>query len=281
MEATLQQIAKLLYGQPREQLRVEVADIRAALVEIPEGDLDQGIRLMEGGVLLRIGLGGASVQLITAGKVAYEKACVPEICLGKAFIAQKYRAAMKHLAVRNHEGDQTGGTAFFCADFPGSLATARHLVSDGWELVRIENEDGSVLFGGPFEIQVAGGDLDLALVHCDMPPGTNPLRIDWDKNAVAELDSVLVVGYPPIAHHAPALVFTEGQVASLARRQTGDRYSTLISRIAEPGYSGGPVISRNGLVIGVIEQENVLTRRDGTVSIFTGATPAHYFSTFL
>lgn len=280
MEATLQQIARTLYGQPREQPRVPVADIRAALAETPEGDLDEGIRLMEGGVLLRIGLGGDAVQLVAAGKLAFEKGCVPEICLGQAFIAQKYRAAMKHLAVRNGQGDQTGGTAFFCADFPGALATARHLVSDGWELSRIENEDGSVLCAGPFEIQVAAGDLDLALVRCEMPRGTNALRIEWDKNAVAELDQVLVVGYPPIAYHAPALVFTEGQVASLARRQTGDRYSTIISRIAEPGYSGGPVISRNGLVVGVIEQENVLTRRDGTISIFTGATPAHYLSTF-
>jgi S1-C subfamily serine protease len=280
MEAVLQQVAGFLYGQPREEPRVAVADIRAALGAIPEADLEQAIRLMEEGVLLRIGLAGNSVQSTAAGKLAFEKACVPEVCLGGAFIAQKYRAAVKHLAVRDREGDDAGGTAFFCADFPGWLATARHLVSDGSELRRIENEDGTVLFNGPFEIRLAGDDLDLALVRCDMPAGVNALRIEWEKDAVRELDSVLVVGYPPIAHHAPALVFSEGQVASLPRKQTGDRYSAIISRITEPGYSGGPVISTNGLVVGVIEQENIFHRKDGSVSIFNGATPPHYFSDF-
>ena len=205
---------------------------------------------------------------------------MPEVCLGAPFIIGKYRSAVKHLILHGTEGDETGGTGFFCSDFPGSIATARHLVSDGANLLRIENEDGTLLSNGPFEVRLAGADLDLALVNCNMPAGVTPLRIEWEQRALSELDRVLVVGYPPIAHHAPAVVFTEGQIASFAKKQTGDRYSTIISKMTEPGYSGGPVLSSTGLVVAVIEQENVFHRKDGGQSIFVGATPGHYFSAF-
>lgn len=281
MEAALQQIAELLYGQPRTDLTVAVRDVRASLRGLTDGDVDHGIRMMHDRGLLRIRLAGDAIELSAAGKKVFEKGCVPNVCLGRTFVAGRYRAAIKHLAVRNREGDESGGTAFFCADFPNWIATARHLVTDGHELLRIENEDGTVVAQPPFALRATGGTTDLALVQCQMPPAVNPLRIDWDTEAVKELDEVLVVGYPPIAHHAPALVFSEGEVASLARRQRGDRYSIIISRITEPGYSGGPVISSAGLVVGVIEQENVFQRKDGNPSVFNGATPIHYFRELL
>jgi S1-C subfamily serine protease len=280
MEAILQQVAQFLYGQPRDGSRVAVADIRTALSAIPQGDMDHGIRLMSEGFLLRVGLAGDSVELTAAGKLLFEKACVPEVCLGAQFIVGKYRSAVKHLVLQDSDGDEAGGTGFFCADFPGSIATAAHLVSAGANLLRIENEDGTVLSNGPFDVRLAGADLDLAMVNCNMPAGVTPLRIEWEPQAVRELDRVLVVGYPPIAHHAPAVVFSEGQVAAFAKKQTGDRYSTIISKMTEPGYSGGPVLNATGLVVGVIEQENVFHRKDGGQSIFVGATPGHYFSAF-
>jgi len=108
-----------------------------------------------------------------------------------------------------------------------------------------------------------------------------PLRLEWNPDAVRELDPVLVVGYPPIARHQPALVFSEGQVSSFAKKQSGARNSIIISKVTEPGHSGGPVLSGVGLVIGVVEQENTFERNDGIKSIFNGATPARYFSEFL
>lgn len=280
MEAVLRQIAQFLYGRPGGPVRIAVADIQAALGEIQVGDLEEAIRLMERSHLLRISLRGDYVELTRGGKAVFEKACVAEICLGSPFIVTKYRAAVKHIAIRRGEGDETGGTAFYCADFPGWLATARHIVADGSELLRIEDANGDVLSTGPFEIRLAGDDLDLALIRY-APVDVTPLRLEWRPDAVRELDPVLVAGYPPIAGHQAALVFSEGQVASFPRRRSGTRNSIIISRVTEPGHSGGPVLSIEGLVIGVVEQENTFQRKDGGMSIFNGATPAHYFSEFL
>jgi S1-C subfamily serine protease len=280
MEAVLRQIAQFLFGQPGGPIRISVADIKIANVGIREGDIEEAIRLMERSRLLRLSLNGDNVELTGDGKSVFEKACVAEVCLGRAFIVLNYRSAVKHVAIRTRDGDEAGGTAFFCADFQGWLATARHLVADGNQLLRVENEDGTVVSAGPFETRLAGSDLDLALIQCQVPDGVNALRIGWRQDSVRELDEVLVAGYPPIAGHRTALMFTEGQVSAFPRRQSGGRYSIIISKVTEPGHSGGPVLSAEGLVIGVVERQNTIERKDGTVSIFNGATPAHYFSEF-
>jgi hypothetical protein len=280
MEHVLQQVADFLYTGPGGKQTFTVAEIQAALNNISAGDLHEAIRLMHKNSLLRIALAGDLVELVLKGKTIREKGCVSEVCLGGQFIAQKYRSAVHHIVARDGSGDEGGGCAFFCEDFPGWMVTARHLVADGRILLRVEDESGLVISNGPFQIRLAGADLDLALLECSSPAGVTPLRIDWDRTAVKELDEVMVVGYPPIAQHAPALVFSEGQVASIPKHVKSLRNSVIISKVTEPGYSGGPVLSAAGLVVGVIEQENIFETKAGLKSVFNGATPSHYFSEF-
>lgn len=277
MEQILSQLAQVLYGEPRLSADLAVTEIRAAMGGVEPMYVESAIRLMDRRGLLDLGLGGNAVSLTRAGKLAFERKSAPEICLGRQFIIHKYRRAVKHVVVRDPEGNESGGSGFFCADFAGWLATARHLI-EGHEVLRIENEDGSVLSAGPFELRLAADDLDLALIRADLPVGVVPFRVEWDAAAVSELDPVLVMGYPPIALHRLALVFSEGQVASLAKKRGGNRVSTIISKITEPGFSGGPVLNDNGFVIAVMEQENIFRRNDGAQSIFNGATPSHYFA---
>jgi S1-C subfamily serine protease len=192
------------------------------------------------------------------------------MCLGEEYIARRYGLSVVHVAVRKQNGDESSASGFFVEDFPGHIATAKHVVQ-GNRVIQISDRDGrEVVFPDQQPLFVADG-ADVALIPCPIPDGVIPLRIEWDRTEVHELDQVLVLGYPPIARHRPALVHARGEIAALPMRQDAERRSVMISRVTEPGYSGGPVINGRGYVVGVVEQENQLERLDGSPSIFITA----------
>jgi len=184
-------------------------------------------------------------------------------------------------ALVDAEGDESGATGFFCADFPGWVATAAHVVDERHKLINLTDEYGRLICAEHLDVErVTGGDLDLALIRCETPAGISALRIEWDGTVARELDEVIVAGYPYISFHKPALVVSRGEIASFPFLRSGERRSLRISRVTEPGFSGAPVIDTRGFVIGVVEQENILEDKKGNRSIFVTATPAYHFVTF-
>ena len=280
MERALQELMDHLYGRARQEVRIAIDEIRGHL-QLDEGLFDAAIGLLATHGLIGMNLRRDAVLLSPAGKIAYEKGCTLEICLGTHYILSKYRSAIVHISVLDGEGDAAGATGFFCSDFPGFVATARHVVDESRRLVDIRNESGTVIAAGDFDVRLAPHrDLDLALIRCAPPAGTNSLRIEWDATVARELDEVIVAGYPHIAFHDSTLVFSRGEIASFPSLRTGERKSIMISRITESGFSGGPVIDARGRVTGVVEQENIVEDKRGTKAIFVTATAAQHFSVF-
>jgi len=60
----------------------------------------------------------------------------------------------------------------------------------------------------------------LAAIECPMPDWFVPLRLEWDEGSVRPMDEVLVLGYPYVAQHQPALFHARGRIGMRAKRMS-------------------------------------------------------------
>ncbi len=147
------------------------------------------------------------------------------------------------------------GTGFFVAD--GVVVTNNHVIQACRE-VRIE---------GLGETQTIGTDpaADLALLHVDHTPDRIARLRDRDPR---QGESVYVYGYPLRTLLSKGAVMTEGMVNALAG-VSDDQGQMQISAAVQPGNSGGPLIDRSGLVVGIVAARI----RDEIVLAGAGAVP--------
>jgi serine protease Do len=153
-------------------------------------------------------------------------------------------------------GGDGSGTAFFVTD--RELVTAAHVV-DGCR--RLALDDGT-----PLALVARHPELDLALLAS---PRRSPSFIPVGDAGAARLGQrIFVLGYPFFGTFGTALNVTGGNVSAL--RGIGDDAATLtISAPVQPGNSGGPLLARDGTVIGV-----VFARLDSFSAVeATGALP--------
>lgn len=273
----LERLAEALYGLPRDAIEVPIREINDALRDLGDGDVEQLLQQMRQTGLVQILLAGDVIRLNAAGKLAHSSRCTSELVLGEQFIGSKYRNSVVHIIVRNELGDESGGTGFFVSEPENRIVTAGHIF-DGHRLVRIEDISGNIVADGEVDIQIAGGRLDLATIRCDQPAGVTPFRIAWGDNTVSELERILIFGYPPFAGHNVALVSASTQIIALAPL-TGEpgKHSLIVPRLAAPGCSGGPVVNKAGLVVGVVSRDNILERaHPPQFTTYISATPASY-----
>ena len=147
------------------------------------------------------------------------------------------------------------GTGFFVAD--GVVATNNHVIQACRE-VRIE---------GLGETATIGTDPanDLALLSIDHTPERVARLRD---RAPRQGESIYVYGYPLRTLLSKSAVMTEGMVNALAG-VSDDQGQMQISAAVQPGNSGGPLIDRSGLVVGVVAARI----RDEVVLAGAGAVP--------
>jgi S1-C subfamily serine protease len=90
---------------------------------------------------------------------------------------------------------------------------------------------------------------DLALLKLDTGKETHPVKF---RNKPIQLgETVFALGYPLAGQLDNGLNFTNGLVSSLAGTQ-GDSRAVQFTAPIQPGNSGGPLIDKSGLVIGVV-----------------------------
>ncbi len=97
---------------------------------------------------------------------------------------------------------------------------------------------------------------DLALLKTDEPLEIEPLRLA-DGAALSELSRIAVLGYPfgkmlaTGADQSPAISINAGRVSAL-RKDGATLERIQLDAVANPGNSGGPVITADGGVVGVV-----------------------------
>jgi S1-C subfamily serine protease len=265
-------IAQFLYEQPPGLVRL--AQVYLALPGRNEGEIGAVLHRMRDQRLIEATFQNDALQLSAAGREAWNDGSIVELTLGIEYVAERYGPATVHIIVTGANGENAG-SGFFSADYPGWIVTAAHVLLER-EVLRIENQLHEVVAGPPFETLLPANGLDLALIRCDCPDGVNAIRIEWRMDAIRQMDSLLVLGFPAYAGLRPGLAHITAELYYVGQNFRSERRSLVLSSATPPGSSGGPVLNRRGRAIGVVEQERIDERLgEHPSSVFT-ATPALY-----
>jgi serine protease Do len=147
-----------------------------------------------------------------------------------------------------------GGTSFL-VDSKGYLVTSAHVVQDASKIFVQNNK------GADFRATIVYTDMekDLAILHIEdqdfKSPSSLPYSIGRSSTDIAE--PIFTLGYPK-----DEIVYGEGYLSAKTGLK-GDTMAYQISISANPGNSGGPVLNKNGEVIGILNARQ--TTADGVV----------------
>lgn len=194
---------------------------------------------------------------------------------------QSYKRALVRVTVQTPAGDLSTGTAFHIGD--GWLVTAAHVVRGGVlqevvsEYLSVPLSVQSVIFNKDDRIDLALMKTDLDLSHYlhmttihGSPKGfvqTDHIELgghldDWLGDDLV-LSKVLLMGYPPIPFSQEAvLLASEGEVNAVVDKYSGPHPHFIISCPARGGFSGGPVLSEYGFLLGVLVEALVMDGKD-------------------
>lgn len=187
----------------------------------------------------------------------------------------EYKFSMARITVENNRGDLCNGACFHIGE--GFLVTARHVI-EGGELRETVGYFKSRKYKVKEIILPDDPNLDLAILRTDfslsdymakeykMPPlkpchikKHDSIPISWYLSSMVgreiELTKVLLFGYPIIPRSSEAhLVAATGEINAFIKRYDNKFPHFIVSVPPKGGYSGGPVISESGHVIGVVTE---------------------------
>ncbi|GAA1768210.1 serine protease [Luedemannella helvata] len=172
------------------------------------------------------------------------------------------------------------GTAFHLGD--GILVTARHVVENrtitaavSHRYAKLSLESIEVILSGAPDIDLALLKTDFSLEHYMSDRLTIHLGVntvarkidhieigghldDWINDSLV-LMPVVLMGFPPIPTSSePVLVAARGEVNAIIDSYLGPQHPLfVISPISRGGFSGGPVLTDSGWLLGVMVQSLV------------------------
>lgn len=184
-----------------------------------------------------------------------------------------YKACMVRVIVKNADGDQACAAAFHIGD--GYLVSAAH-VFRGHTLVSLDSVYVSKDILVEEMIFPEDKDLDLVVLRTDFSqsrfmgflntmdrnrkrPWTDRIPLTgYPHDRFGDeltLSRVLLMGFPRIPLTSDAyLVAVEGHVNAVVRRLSDRNDHFIVSSVPRGGFSGGPVVSEHGYVLGVLTE---------------------------
>lgn len=140
----------------------------------------------------------------------------------------------------------------FAAEEPSSSGTGFAVTADGWILTNAH----VVADCGRIEVKGKGDAADpridaindLAVVKISSSASLKPLAFRKSPTRLGE--DIVAVGYPLATLLADSVKITTGNVNALAGIRNDTRYIQISTPI-QPGNSGGPVVDRNGNLLGI------------------------------
>ncbi len=137
------------------------------------------------------------------------------------------------------------GTGFAISD-DGVIVTSYHVIKNAKQ-VEVQFQDGTAC---PAKVVKKSPNIDIAILKIDRPT-PNYLAMD-SQPELAVGDRVFTMGFPVEELLGQEPKFTDGAISSLSGIQ-GEATFLQITVPIQPGNSGGPLLSEDGKVIGVID----------------------------
>lgn len=169
--------------------------------------------------------------------------------LGFEFIATKYERSVLKITVKKN-GTSSIGAGFVIGRSSGnSLLITNYHVIDGMDKVEVLNYRDEIM---DHKIIASDPKFDLAVLSIDK---NNTEGSDLLLTAESYLlDEILTIGYPPVPTTKNAYpLFHLGEINSNIETYFGLNLF-LFSAKTNPGNSGGPVLNKDGMVIGIVTQ---------------------------
>jgi len=136
------------------------------------------------------------------------------------------------------------GTGFAIND-DGVIVTSYHVVK-GATKIDVQFQDGTV---SPAKVLKQSPNIDIAILKIDRP---TPHYLPMDSQPeIGAGDHVFTIGFPVESLLGQEPKFTDGAISSLSGIK-GEATFLQITVPIHPGNSGGPLLSENGKVVGVI-----------------------------
>jgi len=164
--------------------------------------------------------------------------------LGCSYIGNEIEKDIVYIEGTTPAGDISVGTGTLIES--GVILTCAHVVDDmKAEHVIIRGEKYIIKSSKSHDIA------DVALVYIDENVEVNSKDLVLRESAM--LEPVVIAGYPTIPRSlAPCFTLQRGEISGHLQ-ETMDKYPMdLFSAIARPGNSGGPVLSEDGCIVGIV-----------------------------
>jgi S1-C subfamily serine protease len=143
---------------------------------------------------------------------------------------------------------QSGGTAFL-VDGKGYLLTNAHVIGT-YNNVVVQNSKGQV-FKAKIIKRVPETDLAILKIEDEDFKSVSSLPYGFRKSGTDLGEQIFTLGYP-----RDEIVYGQGYM-SAKTGFNGDTLACQIAVAANPGNSGGPVINKNGEVIGILSTRQI------------------------
>jgi S1-C subfamily serine protease len=149
---------------------------------------------------------------------------------------------------------QTGGTGFLI-DTKGYLVTNAHVIK-GAKNIAVQNSNGKELM---VKVLFQDASRDIAILKIEDEAFKAPSRLPYSigRKSAEIAEPIYTLGFP-----RNDVVYGEGYLAAKTG-YNGDTLTCQIAIAANPGNSGGPILNRNGEVIGVLSARQ--TTAEGVV----------------
>lgn len=149
------------------------------------------------------------------------------------------------------------GTCFLISQ-DGIVVTNNHIVENSEKFyIKLFTDNSSIKYSA--NLLVTDVKNDLALLKIDDKSFINSTLPFTIKNETAEVgEDIFVLGYPLTATMGEEIKVTNGIISSSTGFQ-GDITSYQISAPVQPGNSGGPLLNKNGDIIGIVSAKHTET----------------------